>query len=132
MKGNMLALSITITTVFLTGCKSTTNEVVFDENNLVKYEPRCDEVNIAIEEADMHPIVSPAPELPSKAARNKIPGYVKMEFDISETGKPVRIKVVESYPNNLFNKVAINSLKQWRYKPKASQCRTVQLEFQFQ
>jgi TonB family protein len=131
MKGSQLALSIIITSTLLIGCQSTTSKVIFDEDNLVKYESRCDIVKLAEEEAAIYPIVRVAPRVPNKAAMNKIPGYVRMEFDISEHGKPVHINVVESFPNDLFNTVAISALKKWRYKPKASQCKSVQLDFKF-
>jgi TonB family protein len=132
MKGIKRGLSVIITSTLLQGCQSTTNKITYDEDKLVKYESRCDVIEKTEKEAlDTLPIVRVDPRVPNKAARSKIPGYVKMEFDIAQNGRPVNINVIESFPSDLFHTVAISALKKWRYKPLAVQCKSVQIDFEF-
>lgn len=58
------------------------------------------------------------PTYPIDAARNRIEGYVRMSFDISESGEPVNIKVIKSVPEQVFDKAAIKALSKWKYAPK--------------
>ena len=114
----------------LVGCQSTSSQVISKYDQLVKYESRCDitknESSIAIT-----PLTRVAPKMPKAAIKNRTQGYVKMEFDISESGKPIRINIVESYPNTLFNKVSVTALSKWVYKPEAVQCSSLQLDYAF-
>ncbi|NVK56539.1 MAG: TonB family protein [Alteromonadaceae bacterium] len=131
MNGNKLALALVTSAVLLIGCQSTTSNVIYNKDKLVKYESRCDDVTRVEEDSRASPILTVNPSLPYKAAKNQIPGYVKMEFDISERGEPININVVESFPDELFHGVAVAALKKWRYEPKASECQSVQLDFKF-
>jgi TonB family protein len=138
MKGNKLSLPIVIIATTLLGCQSTNSnptlgKVVSEENSLIKYESRCDALNMSEKSFTREPpIVRVNPGLPSEAARKQIPGYAKMEFDITEKGKPININVIESFPNDLYHRVSIKALKKWRYKPSAAeQCAIVQLDFTF-
>ncbi len=45
-------------------------------------------------------------------------GFVKLEFDLSETGKAINIKVIESNLGEEFQKVAIEQAKEFQFKPK--------------
>ncbi|KAF7781551.1 hypothetical protein PRUB_b0811 [Pseudoalteromonas rubra] len=45
-------------------------------------------------------------------------GYVQMQFDINEQGRPENIRIIESSHNGLFDQEAIRSLKKWKYNPK--------------
>jgi len=133
MKGNYLSLSIIIATSLL-GCQSTNSnptlgKVVSKENNLIKYESRCESKKRF---SSVSPIVRVNPGLPNNTASNPLPGYAKMEFDITADGKPVNINVIESFPNDLYHRVSIKALKKWRYKPSAAEkCTIVQLGFTF-
>jgi len=135
MKGNKLSLSIIVIATSLLGCQSTGSNsslgrIVSEENNLIKYESRCESKKRF---SSVSPIVRVNPGLPSEAARNKTPGYATMEFDIAEDGKPININVIESFPNDLFHRVSIKALKKWRYKPSdAEQCARVELAFAYE
>jgi TonB family protein len=114
----------------LVGCQSTSSQVISEYNQLVKYESRCD---ITKKESSITstPLTRVAPKMPKAAIKSRTQGYVKMEFDISENGKPTRINIVESYPNSLFNQVSVTALSKWVYKPKAVQCNSLQLDYAF-
>lgn len=65
--------------------------------------------------------------------------YVRLLFDIDESGKPENIIVVESSHNGLFDQEAIRSLQQWKYDPKydngvpvKQKGKKVQLNFEFE
>ncbi|MBT3137218.1 energy transducer TonB [Alteromonas sp. ALT199] len=45
-------------------------------------------------------------------------GWVKLSFEISETGKTENIQVIESSPAGYFDAEAIKALASWKYKPK--------------
>ena len=64
-------------------------------------------------------------------------GYVKLSFDINESGEATNIKVIEAKPEQVFNKAAVRALSKWKYKPKIvdgvatyQKDLTVQLDFE--
>ncbi len=64
------------------------------------------------------PIVSIIPNYPERAAENKIEGYVKLEFTITKKGSVKDVIVVDSRPNELFNREATRALLRFKYIPK--------------
>ncbi len=64
------------------------------------------------------PLVRIAPLYPSRAARLKIEGWVKMEVLIDNLGSVKEVKVLESHPSSIFNRSAIKAMKRWRFRPK--------------
>jgi len=127
-------LSIIVIATSLLGCQSTNSNstlgrIVSEEKSLIKYESRCESKKRF---SNIYPIVRVNPGLPIEAARKQIPGYAKMEFDITADGKPVNINVIESFPKDLYHSVSIKAFKKWRYKPSAAEkCTRVQLDFTF-
>ncbi|MBA6231407.1 MULTISPECIES: energy transducer TonB [unclassified Colwellia] len=129
--------------IFICGCQ-TTNENRDNSSNIndiVKNEPRCIVFPIKIDNfsnttQEGFPIKRVAPKYPKSAARDKINGYVKFEFDISSEGKPFNIGVMESSPSDLFIKPATEALEKWRFNPYKenglpidSICQSIQLDF---
>ena len=49
--------------------------------------------------------------VPSLARKYKVKGYVKLEYDVDSKGKPINIGVYEHFPNSVFDKKAILTLK---------------------
>ena len=45
-------------------------------------------------------------------------GYVKLSFDIDESGNPINIKILDASPKQVFDRSAIKALTKWKYKPK--------------
>lgn len=64
------------------------------------------------------PIHQPSPEYPQAALEQNIEGYVNLKFDINDSGKATNIRVTESSDNGLFNKDAIDAIKQWTFAEK--------------
>ncbi len=74
------------------------------------------------------------PQLPS-AFHNGTEGWVRLEFELDASGKPVNIHVLESRPRRVFNRVAMKYLRTWRYdtagltEKELRQRRKVKVEF---
>ena len=63
------------------------------------------------------PIARIEPIYPEEARRKCIEGYVDLEFDVGEDGRPKNIKVLYAYPPEIFDQAAISNVKQWCYRP---------------
>lgn len=134
LKGYKNFITAISVTAILVGCATTQSEVISENSNVIKYESRCKvteytkEQNLAKSVHEMLLSAKP-PKYPIKAARNRIEGYAKLEFDISPDGHPININVIEAYPSEIFNSAALESFSSWRYKPKSSSCHSIQLDF---
>ncbi|MFT2091232.1 M56 family metallopeptidase [Paraglaciecola sp. 2405UD69-4] len=64
------------------------------------------------------PVTRIEPKYPSQAAQDEIEGSVILEFDIAKDGTTDKIKVIESFPNQVFDKASVDALQQWVYKPR--------------
>lgn len=58
------------------------------------------------------------PRYPLYAAQNHIEGYVLFEFDIDTQGTLKNIRVLKSEPEGIFERHALASIEQWKFKPK--------------
>ena len=76
-------------------------------------------------------IHQPYPKYPVDAAKDKIEGFVLLQFDITPSGETKRIKVLESQPEAIFDKNAALALSQWRYEAtdKATEAQQIRLDF---
>ncbi|PKG97531.1 M56 family metallopeptidase [Paraglaciecola sp. MB-3u-78] len=64
------------------------------------------------------PVIRIEPKYPVEAARDNQEGSVILQFDITQDGSTDNIEVIESFPQQVFDKNAITALKQWTYKPR--------------
>lgn len=55
------------------------------------------------------------PQMPH-AFYNGTEGWVRLEFSLDSSGKPIDIHVLESRPKRVFNRVAMKYLRTWRYQ----------------
>ena len=44
-------------------------------------------------------------------------GWVLLQYNVDESGKPVDIKVVDASPKGLFEEASIEALQGWEYQP---------------
>jgi len=54
---------------------------------------------------------------PKKARRAGVSGYVTMNLLISKEGNVEKVKVLQSQPAGIFDDVAVNGVKTWKFKP---------------
>ena len=70
------------------------------------------------EEGESLPMFIMQPLYPVFENGRKPQGWVLLQFDVSTSGKVENAKVIESRPGKLFNKVSLDAVKNWRFKPK--------------
>lgn len=66
---------------------------------------------------DVLPIKRVPPVMPSFAQQS---GYVVVEFDLTDDGKPTNKRVIAAWPD-YFEKPALQSVKRWEYSPRTSE-----------
>jgi TonB family protein len=77
------------------------------------------ETSHAVEkESTASPVIRIEPKYPIQAAQNNQEGSVILQFDITKDGSTDNIQVLESFPQQVFNKVSVTALQQWKYKPR--------------
>lgn len=67
----------------------------------------------------------PATSTNQAAVQQQSCGYVVMQFDIDEQGRPINIKAIESEPAGRYSEQAIKALAKWRYEPSMQQGKAV-------
>jgi TonB family protein len=58
-----------------------------------------------------------AAKYPPKAELDRIEGWVDVEFTISPAGVPEDLTVRNARPRRIFDRAALDSLRQWRFQP---------------
>lgn len=58
-----------------------------------------------------------APDYPTQAFINGIEGWVDVDFTISAAGVPENLRVRDSSPRRVFDRAALDSVRQWRFVP---------------
>jgi protein TonB len=69
-------------------------------------------------DGDAVPMVRVSPRYPERALARGIEGRVLVEFTITAAGNVRDAHVVAAEPSNVFNKSAVDAVRQWRYTPK--------------
>lgn len=128
MKLFIKAVSLIGALLLTVGCGST--EISAGNNSVVNYKSRCEMLDNNEEKSINQNLVhTTSPKYPPEAAVKGLEGYVILEYDISEKGKPINIKVIESLPAKVFDQAAMYSFKGWQYQPYASKCHVIRLNF---
>lgn len=59
-----------------------------------------------------------APEFPTEATRARVAnGSVRAKLSINTDGKVADVEIVEAQPRRVFDKAALEALKEWRFEP---------------
>lgn len=69
-------------------------------------------------DTDVIPIVRVAPSYPRSAMQAKLQGFVTMEVTINPDGTVSNAKVLESEPPRIFDRSAIDAMRNWKFRPK--------------
>ncbi|MAF79102.1 MAG: energy transducer TonB [Halobacteriovoraceae bacterium] len=67
---------------------------------------------------EVMPLVRIEPQYPRKAAMSGKEGWVKLKFDVNETGAVENVSIIDAKPPRLFNQSAKRALLKWKYQPK--------------
>ena len=65
------------------------------------------------------------PVYPADAMRDRVEGWVELEFTVTETGSVRDIVVVGSQPSGVFDAAATEALSGWKYRPRIANGRPV-------
>lgn len=73
----------------------------------------------ASESADRpaRPVSRPAPRYPSAARRNRTEGFVRVRLRVDPDGRVEDVVVVESEPPGVFDRVALEAARRYRFEP---------------
>lgn len=66
-------------------------------------------------------------EYPQAARKQGITGYVKMNLLIGTGGEVERVKVLEASPPGVFDQVALETIRRWRFEPAVYQAEHVRV-----
>lgn len=66
-------------------------------------------------------------EYPPAARKQGITGYVKMNLLIGDSGEVERVKVLEASPPGVFDQVALETIRRWRFEPAVYQAQHVRV-----
>ncbi len=69
-------------------------------------------------EGELAPTVKVAPVYPAAARRDKLEGYVLVEFTVAATGRVEDARVIEAEPAGVFDQAALDAVAKFRYKPR--------------
>ncbi len=57
------------------------------------------------------------PDYPQRAAIRGIEGYVDVGFDVLASGATTNIRILAANPANIFDRAALQAVKNWKYSP---------------
>ena len=77
-----------------------------------------DRYEISDADGPMIPLVSVAPQYPTRAASRGTQGWAMVSFTVTETGGVRDVEVVDSEPPGTFDNSAIRAAEQFRFKPR--------------
>ncbi len=69
-------------------------------------------------DGDQLPLVQVQPAYPRRASSRGLEGYAVVEFDITAEGLVENPRVVEAFPNTVFNASSIAAILKFKFKPK--------------
>ena len=75
----------------------------------------------SVQERDLEPVVMPEPTYPQGAFRNRVEGWVEVEFTVTERGSTRDLLVVASEPQGVFDAAAVAAVGTWTYRPRVVQ-----------
>jgi len=69
-------------------------------------------------DGEIRTLFSFQPMYPAEAARNKIEGWVKVEFVVNELGRVSHAKIIDSKPKRVFDSSTLRALYKSKFQPK--------------
>lgn len=75
------------------------------------------------------PVSRNQPEYPRRALDMRLEGYVVVLYDVNDNGRIENIRIIESKPNNIFDRSVINAMRMWKYQPIPAKDLTIKIIF---
>jgi TonB family protein len=66
---------------------------------------------------DPQPTYRPMPDYPPDLYRSQVEGDVEIAFNLDPDGSPTGVRVTKSTPPNVFDSLALDSFRKWRFTP---------------
>ena len=73
--------------------------------------------NMKFQSSDLEVVSTSVVSYPRKAVLEGIEGHVVLQFDTDINGRAQNVKIIESVPARIFDKVALKAIYQWVFKP---------------
>ena len=67
--------------------------------------------------ASLVPTKRVEPTYPAQAARDRVEGFVEVEFTVDAAGKVESVSVVNARPARVFESAAVAAVKKWEFAP---------------
>lgn len=71
-----------------------------------------------VEQRDLEALATPAPLYPPAAFRERLEGWVEVEFTVDERGATRDVAVVAAEPQGAFDAAAVAAVGAWQYRPR--------------
>ena len=68
-------------------------------------------------EQELEAIKRVPPVYPTEAARKSQFGYVTIRYVVDEQGTVIAVDALDSFPEKVFERAALNAVKRWKYQP---------------
>lgn len=94
-----------------------TDKVAWTDRGIFTSIENSDGMNINPDFIPPQPVYRIQPQYPQNALRRGIEGFVVLEFDVDEAGRPLNIVVSYAEPERVFNNSAMKAVEKWRYDP---------------
>jgi protein TonB len=75
----------------------------------------------SVQQRDLEPVAMPEPAYPQGALRQRVEGWVEVEFTVTERGSTRDVQVVASDPQGVFDAAAVAAVAAWTYRPRVVQ-----------
>jgi len=75
----------------------------------------------SVQDRDLEPVAMPEPTYPQGAFRNRVEGWVEVEYTVTERGSTRDLQVVASEPQGVFDAAALAAVGTWTYRPRVVQ-----------
>ena len=110
--------------------------IIVADDEIIKIMPIKANLNYCepmLSEGNLVPLERIPPRYPGAALKKLTEGYVSMELYVDEAGSVMRIEIIESKPDKIFNKAALDAVKQWKFRTPCglpvNQKGTIRIEF---
>jgi protein TonB len=72
----------------------------------------------ALPDRDLEQLTATEPVYPPEALRERVEGWVEVDFTVTEAGAVREIEIVAAEPRGVFEEAATTAVGQWRFQPR--------------